>query len=50
MLKKKKKIISKFAEKLKERYFNTYKFSDHDSNRFILFWQKAVYHNEYMDD
>ena len=26
----------KFNEKLKERFFNTYKFSNHDSNKFIL--------------
>ena len=26
----------KFDEKLKERFFNTYKFSNHDSDKFIL--------------
>ena len=26
----------KFDEKLKKRFFNTYKFSNHDSNKFIL--------------
>ena len=26
----------KFDEKLKERFFNTYKFSIHDKNKFIL--------------
>ena len=26
----------KFDEKLKERFFNTYKFSNHDNNKFIL--------------
>ena len=26
----------KFDEKLKEQFFNTYKFSNHDNNKFIL--------------
>ena len=33
----------KFDEKLKERFFNTYKFSNHDSNNFILLLRKGVY-------
>ena len=37
-----------FNEKLKEQFFNRYKFSNHDNNKFILFWRKDVY--EYMDD
>ena len=37
-------------EKLKERFFNAYKFSDHDSNKFILLLGKGVYPYEYMDD
>ena len=37
-----------FNEKLKEQFFNTYKFSNHDNNKFILLWRKDVY--EYMDD
>ena len=32
----KKKYQNKFHEKLKERLFNTYKFSNHESNKFIL--------------
>ena len=40
----------KFDEKLKERIFSTYKFSNHDKNKFILLLQKAVYTYEYMDD
>ena len=40
----------KFDEKLKERYFNTYRFSKHISNKFILFLRKGVYRYEYMDD
>ena len=40
----------KFDEKLRERFFNTYKFSNHDNNKFILLFQKGVYLYEYMDD
>ena len=32
----------KFDEKLKERFFNTYKFSNHDNNKFISFSLKDV--------
>ena len=37
----------RFDEKLKKQLFNTYKFSKHDNNKFIL---KSVYPYEYMDD
>ena len=40
----------KFDENLKERFFNTYKFSNHDNNKFILFLQTGGYPYEYMDD
>ena len=40
----------KFDEKLTERFFNTYKFSNHDSNKFILLLRKGAYPYEYMDD
>ena len=33
----------KFHEKLKELFFNTYKFSNHDNNRFILLLSKGFY-------
>ena len=33
----------KFDEKLKNRFFNTSKFSDHYNNKFILLLQKGVY-------
>ena len=40
----------KFDEKLKERVFNAYKFSNHDSNKLILLLLEVIYHYEYMDD
>ena len=40
----------KFDEKLKERFFNTYEFSNLDNNTFVLLLQKSVYPGEYMDD
>ena len=36
----------KFDEKLKERVFNIYKFSNHNNNKFILLWRKSVYSYE----
>ena len=36
--------------KLNEQFFNTYKFSNHDNNKFILLLQKGVYLYEYMND
>ena len=40
----------RFDEKLKERLFHTYKFFNHDNNKFTLFLRKGVYPYEYMDD
>ena len=40
----------KFDEKLKERFFNTYKFSNHNDDKFILLLWKVVYHSKYMND
>ena len=37
-------------EKLKERFFNIYKFSNHGNNKFILFLRKYVYPYEYMNN
>ena len=37
-------------EKLKEWFFNTYKFSNHDNSKFLLLLRKCVYLYEYMDD
>ena len=39
-----------FDKKLKEKFFNTYKFSNHYNTRFILFLWKGVYLYEHMDD
>ena len=39
----------KFDEKLKERFFNTSKFSNHDNNKFILLLGKGVYPYEYLN-
>ena len=38
---------NKFDEKLKERFFNTYNFSKHDNNKFVLILRKGVYPYEY---
>ena len=40
----------KFDEKLKEQFCNTYKFFNHDNNKFFLLLRKCVYLYEYMDD
>ena len=40
----------KFDEKLKERFFNTYTFSNHDKNKFILLLRKGIYSYKYMHD
>ena len=40
----------KFDKKLMELFFNTYKFSNLDNNKFTLLFQKSVYSYQYMDD
>ena len=40
----------RFDGKLKERFFNIYKCSNHDDNKFVLLLRKGVYPHEYMDD
>ena len=40
----------KFDKKLKERFFNTYKFSNHANKKFILLLRRGFYPYEYMDD
>ena len=39
-----------FDENLRKRFANTYRFSNHDNNKFILLLGKGVYLYEYMDD
>ena len=41
---------NKFDEELKKKFKNTFKFSNNDLNKFILFLRKGVYPYEYMDD
>ena len=43
-------LQQKFDEKLKEQYFNIYKFCNHGNNNFILLLRKGVYPYEYMND
>ena len=45
-----KNCLHKFDEKLKERFFNTYWFSNHDNKKFILLLRKGVYPYEYTGD
>ena len=40
----------KFDKKLKEQYFNVWKFSNHDKYRFNLLLQNDVSPYDYMDD
>ena len=40
----------RFDENLKKIFANTYKFSNHDINKFILLLQKYAYLNDYMCD
>ena len=46
----KKNYQQKFDEKSKEQFFNTYKFSNQDNNKFILLLGKGFYPYEYMVD
>ena len=44
------RVVEKFDKELKKRFLNTYKYSSHDNNKFILLSRKVVYRYEYMDD
>ena len=46
----KKNYQHKFDVKLKERFFETYQFSNNDKNKFVLLLRKDVYPNEYIGD
>ena len=43
-------LYQKFDEKLKVRFFNPYKFSNDDKNKFILLLGKGAHPYKYMDD
>ena len=43
-------LSKKFYDNFKKRFFNTYEFSIHDINRFILLLRKDVYPYECRDD
>ena len=40
----------KFDKKLKEQFFNTHKFSNHNNNKFIISLRKGAYLYEFIDD
>ena len=42
-------LSKKIDENLKKRFFNTYRFSNHDITKFILLFRKDVYPYEYID-
>ena len=48
--KKKKKKKNRFDENVKKRFANTYKFSRHDINKFVLLLPKTACPYEYMED
>ena len=39
---------NKFSEDLKKQFVNTYKFGNHDINKFVLILRKSVYPYKYM--
>ena len=41
---------NKLDEKLRKRFKNIFKFSNNDTNKFVLLLRKGIYPNEYMDD
>ena len=43
-------IKKKFHENLKKKSVNTYKFPNHDINKFVLSLRKGVHPYEYTDD
>ena len=45
-----KNYSSKIDEKFKKRFRSTHKFSNNDSNKFIILLRKAAYTYEYMDN
>ena len=43
-------VLFRMRKFLKEQFLNTYKYSNHDDNKFILFLRKGIYCYEYMDN
>ena len=43
-------LPKKFDENLKKKFTNTYKFSNHSINKFILLMRKGVSPYEYVDE
>ena len=43
-------VLFRMRKFLKEQFLNTYKYSNHDDNKFILLLQKGIYCYEYMDN
>ena len=44
------KNYQQFDEKIKQLFFNTYKYFNLNNNKFILPLRKIVYPNDYLDD
>ena len=44
------RLLRQNSWKLKRRFKKTFKFSNNNINKFILFLRKSVYCYEYMDD
>ena len=45
-----KKYSNKLDDELKNKFKNTFKFSNNDINKFFIMLRKGVYPCEYMDD
>ena len=43
-------VLFRMCKFLKEQFLNTYKYSNHDDNKFILLLRKSIYCYEYMDN
>ena len=43
-------VLFRMRKFLKEQFLNTYKYSNHDDNKFILLLRKGIYCYEYMDN
>ena len=43
-------VLFQMRKFLKEQFLNTYKYSNHDDNKFILLLRKGIYCYEYMDN